>query len=111
VANDTVGAIEPPDKEELDTWNYEHHERLAALGWPPALVKASLDPWDYLAVLKSGHCVRFTHARDLGGGWLSLEGLDDRGFTDGQPFGYPCPRGLQVRLAEVVAVADAPGGI
>lgn len=78
---------------------------------PPALRKACCDPFDYACGLRTGEVVRFNQA-EVHGEWVTLRGMpDSKGAyeaIDGMP--YPCPRGVDVRLADIVWVADAPNG-
>lgn len=84
--------------------------RLACLScrtrYGDVLVKALIDPFMYAAGLRSGVTVEFTQACRVGD-WIFLE---RHGHEDTPVGGFLCPRGVQVRLADIVWVADAPAG-
>lgn len=84
--------------------------KLACLGcrarYGDVLVKAMQDPFSYAAGLRSGAVVEFTLAVRVGE-WLFLE---RDGHEDTPVSGLMCPRGVQVRLADIVWIADAPSG-
>lgn len=74
------------------------------------LVKALCDPFDYVVRLRSGELIRFVEAEQHGD-WLVLHTAGGYGHDDFSPtLPFPCPRGLQVRISEIVWVADAPEG-
>lgn len=107
--------------------------RDARPAWPPHLNKAVLDnPFQYACGLRDGtviefegatpgdwaECERLDHVADAGSDedflnarvaseWVHLEGIQSiRG-----PLGvFPFERGLDIRLSEIVWVADAPRG-
>ena len=86
-------------------------EMLASLGWPPDLIKAnSDDPFDYALQLRTGTIIRFTGASPYGQKWVLLSGVDAIEQPPGFSLPYPVPRGLSVRLSDIVWVADAPEG-
>lgn len=86
----------------------EEGAQLAAAGWPPALVKAVFDSFQYAAfVLHLGE-VEFESAEDAGGGWVRLR-PGDVGGPAGR-LSFPFPRGVEVRLEDIRWVADAPSG-
>jgi hypothetical protein len=73
------------------------------------LIKGCVDPFDYALGTKSGLIVRWTgEIAIIEGEWLNIpEGkLEILGL--GAP--WPLPRGLQIRISEIVWVADAPQG-
>ena len=72
--------------------------------YPPSLVKACTDHFDYALCLSTGHVVRFTHAQ-ISGEYCTIHG-DDIGLV----LKYPCPRGVDIRVADIVWCADAPTG-
>jgi hypothetical protein len=69
------------------------------------LATSLCDEFDYVIYLKNGMEI-CCHRISLNGEWLEIgaEGLK----VSASPFSFP--RGLQVRLSEVVLVADAPDG-
>jgi len=71
------------------------------------LIKAVGDPFDYVARLRSGEIVRFGQAR-INGEWITLMPMSYDTFADDLP--YACPRGIEVRLSDIVWCADAPTG-
>jgi hypothetical protein len=86
--------------------------------YPPSLLKAVSDPFDYALRLRTGEVIQFQSA-ELNGDYVTLTlhgGLGDHADTynphgqDGPRLEYPCPRGVDVRLSEIVWCADAPEG-
>lgn len=77
---------------------------------PASVIKACCDPFDYALRLRTGEIVRFEQARVLGD-YVHLTG---QGSADGQAtfdgLAFPFPRGLDVRLDDIVWCADAPEG-
>lgn len=67
----------------------------------PALVKACIDPFDYAVGLRNGLTLRFEYA-EIHGDFVTLH------EPEGLPF--PCPRGLDVALADILWATDAPNG-
>lgn len=76
--------------------------------WPPALVKALGDPFEYAIGLRDGTVLRFEQATDLGHGWCRLFLMEHGEYARARCF--PCPRGVDVRVADIVWAADAPMG-
>jgi len=79
---------------------------------PAALAKAIEDEFDYALGLRNGVVIRFGHAKiSEDGAWVHL---DTPTYTSGSwvmsGVEMPFERGLDVRLADVVWVADAPYG-
>lgn len=80
-------------------------------GYPPALVKACEDQFDYRLRLRTGELIRFSEAEPVSPEWVHLNTANlykvppsmDEGRLD-------CPRGLDVRLDAIVWVQDAPFG-
>ena len=95
------------------------YKALMDAGWPPALIKAVDDPFDYALRLKDGSLIFFEYAVPCGKNneWASLyfqdihsgsevwRGSFNHTFAVG---GYA--RGLEVRVSEIVWAADAPFG-
>lgn len=77
---------------------------------PPALRKALCDPFDYALQLRTGETFRF-HECAIHGEWLHLS-WGTGWITDQRdnPTAYPFERGLDVRIADIVWIADAPNG-
>lgn len=84
--------------------------RLELRGWPYALIKAVGDPFQYGIRLRTGEQFEFEYAVPEGEGaaWVSLHGV--RTLGEHRLEVPPCPRGLCVRVADIVWVADAPFG-
>ena len=77
--------------------------------YPAALLKAHRDSFDYALRLRTGEVVRFESAH-INGEWAHLTLLPDdmQLAIDGLP--YLMERGVDVRIADIVWVADAPEG-
>lgn len=102
-------------EEEVDEWT----ARLDALGIPDALSKAMGDPFVYALGLRNGQVIAFESARLSNDGlWVHLTPYDGYGLqvhSDGSCYPMtgvtmPFERGLDVRLSEIIWVADAPWG-
>ena len=80
------------------------------------LVKAVTDDFDYAIGLRTGDVIRFTSAHYAGDNWIYLVGVDNWGDNSAllrnhrEDHNNPCPRGLQVRVTDIVWAADAPNG-
>jgi hypothetical protein len=78
---------------------------------PESLRKAICDPFDYALRLRTGEIIRFSKATvQPGAEWICLEGAHPEGFVFGSRLKYPCPRGIDVRVSQIVWCADAPEG-
>ena len=77
--------------------------------YPPSLLKAVLDPFDYALGLKNGAVIRFGSAV-LNGAFVTLtrNGLSPEHMSD--EIGYILDRGIDVRVSEILWCADAPDG-
>jgi hypothetical protein len=95
----------------------------AAYGYPPALQKACVDPFDYAMMLRSGLVIYFELAEPVSAEWVSLTGIravvrsskfSPSDYQDDTPGCRrdegPFPRGLDVRVDDIAWVADAPHG-
>ena len=102
----------------LDETNTQE-SALTDAGWPPALIKAVNDPFDYALRLKDGSLIFFEYAIPCGKNneWASLYFQDIHSWSEvwrgsfNHTFavgGYA--RGLEVRVSEIVWAADAPFG-
>jgi hypothetical protein len=100
---------DPDDFERQEIEYKEDDDRLLEEGWPPALVKARDDPFDYACGLRTGAVIRFGTCEDLGHGWVRLL-PEPAPADDGHDLPYPCPRGVDVRVDDIVWCADAPEG-
>lgn len=84
--------------------------------YPPALLKACYDPFDYALKLRTGEVIRF-HEATIHGEYATLAadgtfnptrmGMEN---PNCERLAYPCPRGVDVRIADIVWCADAPEG-
>jgi hypothetical protein len=80
---------------------------------PPALVKALHDSFDYALGLRNGQVIHFYEAHlSESGKWVQLIGFGDEYSHSIEMSGvdYTFPRGLYVRLSDIMWVADAPNG-
>jgi hypothetical protein len=99
----------------------------AAYGYPPALQKACVDPFDYAVMLHSGMVVYFREAVPVSPEWVTLNEIHvvmpaskfrsypypeptPGRFNGGHGEEGPFPRGLDVRLDHIAWIADAPHG-
>jgi hypothetical protein len=88
----------------------EYQSKLIQSGYPPSLAKATVDnPFDYVCQLRTGELIRFDGAEPHGA-FVRLRG--GRGAENDGVTGlkHGCPRGVDVRLSEIVWCADAPDG-
>ena len=78
--------------------------------WPPALIKAREDNWDYAMGLMDGSVLLFSQATPHAGGqWVHLEEIRPRsGPIAAVEINWD--RGMDIRLAEIAWVSDAPFG-
>ncbi len=105
----TVEFMEDIPKSPSDIWLNENERLATAILGSPALVKACFDTFDYALKLRTGQVIRFGSARIINTEWvhIDLEGLDQKpGFS----LEFPADRGVDVRIADIVWVMDAPEG-
>lgn len=69
-----------------------------------AFTKSLYDPFDYALKLRTGEVIRYEHASLAGTEWAHLHQARD--YPEGEEY----PRGIDIRLSEVVWVKDAPQG-
>lgn len=87
---------------------------LVARGWPPALAKATVDPFFYAVGLRGGAIIHFESAElidDDHTEWVSLRGCPENlrlELDHGHDMTFE--RGLEVRVADILWAADAPYG-
>lgn len=91
----------------------EHEEDIAAISTivgSEALTKACYDPFDYALKLRTGEVIAFTEAKVINSEWIHIEvqPRDNQPFHNRLPF--PAIRGMDIRLADIVWVMDAPSG-
>jgi hypothetical protein len=78
--------------------------------YPPSLIKASTDPFDYALGLRTGEVIRF-HTCVLGPEWVHIVTQDAYSpQPDRCALPYPMDRGVDVRLSDIAWCADAPEG-
>jgi hypothetical protein len=95
------------DPEEFPTPCQECAQR-----YPPSLLKACCDQFDYACKLTSGEIIYFTKAT-ISGEYCALEGLEaskQLSTRREQKLPHPFPRGLDVRVSDILWCADAPEG-
>ena len=103
--------------EALDSSEAVEAEYLA-LGWPPFLAKAAMDPFRYAMGLRTGMVLCFESAERVEGcpGWVALSGIETHSISaqqvgvDGEWIPFSFDRGMHVRVTDIVWVADAPYG-
>ena len=82
--------------------------------YPPALLKAAGDYFDYALRLSTGEIIRFRSAK-IHGDYATLYG-GDGGYEaqsllkDNPSLPFSFDRGIDVRVSEIVWCADAPNG-
>lgn len=73
-------------------------------------MKAVTDQFDYVCKLSTGETLYFTSAT-INGDFCTLDGLGHTTHSDSKrDLPHPFPRGLEVRISEIVWCADAPAG-
>ena len=80
------------------------------LNLPASLIKSIGDPFDYACRLRTGEIVFFEHA-EVRGGWVTLFPPSvNHGplLLETEQLRIPAPRGLNVRISDIVWCADAP---
>jgi hypothetical protein len=77
--------------------------------YPASLLKATVDQFDYACRLRTGEVIRFEQAT-IQGDFVTLHETRSVGTDDPEDLPYPFPRGLDVRIADIVWCADAPEG-
>ena len=93
-------------------WKWDRELRqLTKAGWPDALIKSTYDHYSYAVRLKSGATIYFSEAavgRSVH--WAILDPGDQGGYpepSNKKIDGCLCPRGLEVRVSEIVWAADS----
>jgi hypothetical protein len=77
-------------------------------GFPPALMKATMDHFQYAAEIRGLGVVEFDEASPCAAeGWVHLYGLVGKGEKE---LPYPFRRGIDVRLEDIRWIADCPHG-
>jgi len=76
-----------------------------------ALAKACVDnPFDYALKLRTGEVIRFCGATIIDAAWIHLEVYSMAAQPHRFRIPFPAKRGIDVRIADIVWVMDAPGG-
>lgn len=95
---------------------------LEAAGWPHSLIKATVDPFDYMAALRDGTIIYFEHAVPSDNRvWVNLtikQMFRVRGplfgasnaYVEHHPDTGVYDRGVDVRVSDIVWCCDAPYG-
>jgi hypothetical protein len=105
--------FERPKEYPPESWGY-YVCPTCRVRYPESLLKACIDPFDYACGLRTGEVIVFQTAH-LRGEYVTLTIYP----TESEPFRphaihrrlpYPCPRGVDVRVADIVWCADAPWG-
>ena len=85
-------------------------------GCPPALAKATVDYFTYACGLRDGTIVVFEEAAIVSRGWVRLNVIGYLLFNRGpltrlkDEGDFTFDRGLEVRMSDIMWVADAPWG-
>ena len=95
-----------------NSWSDEDcDEKTVALLGSYALAKACQDDcFDYALKLRTGEVIRFTGARVISPEWIHLDVMLMRYQPDQDGLPYKADRGIDVRIADIVWVMDAPEG-
>ncbi len=85
------------------------------LSLPDALIKSLEDPFDYALGLKDKSVIFFSHAELLSEEWIKIFLASNQGRSEyfnisGLDVKFGLDRGLEIRISEIVWVADAPFG-
>ena len=75
-----------------------------------ALAKACFDSFDFAMKIRTGEVIRFTHAQVINTEWIHLLLDTHPKQPKANQLAYPGERGIDVRLADIVWVMDAPEG-
>ena len=78
--------------------------------YPPSLIKACHDPFSYILCLRNGTTFEFSEA-EVKGNWVTISSAFPDTALDGKtPDDLPFPRGVDIKLSEIIWCADAPRG-
>jgi hypothetical protein len=80
--------------------------------YPPAILKAMGDPFIYAIGLRDGTVLFIECVTEIHGDWITVrlsEETSEHVERMRRTF-PPCPRGLNIRLSDIVWAADAPYG-
>jgi hypothetical protein len=89
----------------------DYNDLMLMLVGSHALAKACQDDhFDYALKLRTGEVIRFTGATMISPGWIHLEARPLYGSSKNNGLPFPADRGVDVRIADIVWVMDAPEG-
>ena len=74
--------------------------------YPPYLGKACGDSFFYAMKLRTGEIIEFSEAEAISASWVRIKHIEEHT----RPAGYLLDRGMDVRVADIVWIADAPNG-
>ncbi len=100
--HDDDPAIEDAEREDA---------KLREWGYPSYLRKACQDEFDYALGLRDGRVFHFCGAEPVSPDWVRIYGMHDEAkvpFIHGLPWCFD--RGIEIRVADIMWVADAPNG-
>jgi hypothetical protein len=89
------------------------YSRLIFSGWPDALIKATEDQFGYMARLRTGEVVAFEGATYISDEWVRLENHHYVFKVSSETHLPKSPnfdRGIEVRVDNIMWVADGPYG-
>lgn len=75
-----------------------------------ALGKSCCDCFDYACRLRTGEIIRFTDCTIISRDWVCLTLSDSADQPIKDRLVFPAPRGIDVRISDIVWVMDAPEG-
>ncbi len=78
--------------------------------WPPTLEKACQDLFLYAVRLRTGETWLFEKALPINPEWVELRIRLDHWAHKNDLNGMTFPRGVEVRVSDIVWIADAPFG-
>ena len=89
---------------------YAEGQRACQTETPDAVQKAAEDHFEYAARLRTGETIVFQKA-EINGAWVHLEEISNHSapLVSGRPE-FTFDRGMDVRIEDIVWVADAPWG-
>lgn len=85
------------------------HRLARKLNWPYELAKAACDPFSYEIRLRDGTVIEFEEADALSADWIRIKRITamTKDRIDCQKY---YERGLAIKVADIMCVADAPDG-
>jgi hypothetical protein len=101
--------VEADRKSEMRQLDMEE-KRILRFVKSPALAKSCMDPFDYACRLRTGEVVFFEGATIVNKEWITLTLKPQESQPKFDCLKYPGPRGIDVRISDIVWVMDAPNG-